>query len=242
MKKKKVTIIIPAYNEETNIAKVIDEVKKKVLYEKELIVIDDFSIDKTTEILKNLPEIDKKIFHTRNLGKGAAIKSALPYITGDIVAIQDADLEYDPKDLNKLIEKIFNQESKVVYGSRIKNEKRYNQKNFISNYRIFGNHILTIISNYFNNQNLTDAHTCYKVIDKDIFLKLNLQENDFAFCPEVTTKLSLIGEKIIELPINYNGRSVEEGKKIRFKDAVKAFYTIIKYRLFNNINRKNMRY
>ena len=110
------------------------------------------------------------------------------------------------------------------------NKNRYNINGFISNFRIFGNHVLTIISNFLNNQNLTDAHTCYKVFRKNIFLKLNPQENDFAFCPEVTTKLSLLSEKIIEIPISYKGRNIKEGKKIRFKDALRALITIIKYR------------
>ena len=224
------TLIIPAYNEKKSIAKIIEEVKKKVKYQKQIIVIDDFSNDGTTDIIKNLKGIDKSIFHQKNLGKGAAIKSAIPFIKGDLVAIQDADLEYDPEDLNKLINKIISGSTNVVYGSRVLNKNRYNINGFISNFRIFGNHVLTIISNFLNNQNLTDAHTCYKVFRKNIFLKLNLQENDFAFCPEVTTKLSLLSEKIIEIPISYKGRNIKEGKKIRFKDALKALITIIKYR------------
>ena len=224
------TLIIPAYNEKKSIAKIIEEVKKKVKYQKQIIVIDDFSNDGTADIIKNLKGIDKSIFHQKNLGKGAAIKSAIPFIKGDLVAIQDADLEYDPEDLNKLINKIISGSTNVVYGSRVLNKNRYNINGFISNFRIFGNHVLTIISNFLNNQNLTDAHTCYKVFRKNIFLKLNPQENDFAFCPEVTTKLSLLSEKIIEIPISYKGRNIKEGKKIRFKDALKALITIIKYR------------
>tara|TARA_B100000575_G_C23139838_1_gene663048 strand:+ start:2810 stop:3508 length:699 start_codon:yes stop_codon:yes gene_type:complete len=225
-----VTIIIPAYNEKNNIVRIIEEVNKNVSYRKQIIVIDDFSKDGTTEIIKNLKNINKSIFHQKNQGKGAAIKSSLPFIQGDIVAIQDADLEYNPTDLNKLVSEILSGRTNVAYGSRVLNKKRYDNKGFISNFRIFGNHVLTILSNFFNKQSLTDAHTCYKVFKKEVFLKLNLNENDFAFCPEVTTKLSMMNEKIVELPISYKGRNIEEGKKIRFKDAIKALITIIKYR------------
>ena len=120
----------------------------------------------------------------------------------------------------------------IIYGSRVLNKKRYYSNLFISNFRIFGNHVLTLISNLLNNQNLTDAHTCYKIFKKDLFIKLNLQENDFAFCPEATTKISLLNEKIIEVPITYKGRTVEEGKKIHFYDAIRALVTILKYKYF----------
>ena len=165
------------------------------------------------------------------MGKGAAIKSAMPYIDGEIVIIQDADLEYYPKDLNKLIKMMIKKKLKVVYGSRVLNKKRYNNQ-FISNFRTFGNHVLTIISNFLNNQKLTDAHTCYKIFNREIFFKLNLQEDDFAFCPEVNTKISLLNIKIKEMPISYKGRTVEEGKKISFYDAIRALITILKYKYF----------
>tara|TARA_Y200000002_G_scaffold114330_1_gene93614 strand:+ start:2535 stop:3239 length:705 start_codon:yes stop_codon:yes gene_type:complete len=224
------TIIVPAYNEKKSISKIIDQINEKIIYTKQIIVIDDFSNDGTRDVIQNLSNIDEIVFHQRNMGKGAAIKSAIPFIKGDIVAIQDADLEYDPEDLNKLAKEILNQKTNVAYGSRVLNKKRYGNNNFISNFRIFGNHVLTILSNLFNSQQLTDAHTCYKVFKREIFLKLNLKENDFAFCPEVNTKISLLNEKILELPISYKGRNVQEGKKIRFKDALKALLTIIKYK------------
>ena len=228
------TIIVPAYNEKKSISRIIDQINEKIIYTKQIIVIDDFSNDGTKDVIRNLSNIDKIIFHQRNLGKGAAIKSAIPFIKGNIVAIQDADLEYDPEDLNKLAKEILDQKTNVAYGSRVLNKKRYGNNNFISNFRIFGNHVLTILSNLFNSQQLTDAHTCYKVFKKETFLKLNLKENDFAFCPEVNTKISLLNEKIIELPISYKGRNVQEGKKIKFKDALKALLTIIKYRYLEN--------
>ncbi len=228
------TIIVPAYNEKKSISKIIDQINEKIIYTKQIIVIDDFSNDGTRDVIQNLSNIDKIVFHQRNMGKGAAIKSAIPFVKGNIVAIQDADLEYDPEDLNKLAKEILDQKTNVAYGSRVLNKKRYGNNNFISNFRIFGNHVLTILSNLFNNQQLTDAHTCYKVFKREIFLKLNLKENDFAFCPEVNTKISLLNEKILELPISYKGRNVQEGKKIRFKDALKALLTIIKYKYLKN--------
>lgn len=232
MTKIKVTVIIPVFNERKFINKVIKKVKKNLKYHKQIIVVDDYSSDGTRKILKNNKNIDKLIFHKKNKGKGAAIKSAVSYIKGDIVAIQDADLEYNPNDLNKLIKVMIKKNLSVVYGSRVLNKKRYFSGIFLSHFRTFGNHVLTIISNFLNNQNLTDAHTCYKVFKKEIFLKLNLQENDFAFCPEVTTKISILDKKIKEIPISYKGRSVDEGKKIRFYDAIRALLTILKYRFF----------
>ena len=232
MLKNKVTIIIPVFNEKNYINEIINRVKKNISFAKQIIVIDDCSSDGTKKIIKKIKNIDKIIYHKKNLGKGAAIKSAIPYIKGSIVAIQDADLEYNPADLNKLIKIMISNNSRVIYGSRVLNKKRYNSDIFISNFTTFGNHVLTIISNFLNNQKLTDAHTCYKVFKSDIFMKLNLQENDFAFCPEVTTKISLLDEKIKEVPISFKGRTVSEGKKIQFYDAVRALITILKYRYF----------
>ena len=232
MLKNKVTIIIPVFNEKNYINEIINRIKKNISFAKQIIIIDDCSSDGTRKIIKKIKNIDKIIFHKRNLGKGAAIKSAIPYIKGSIVAIQDADLEYNPADLNKLIKIMISNNSRVIYGSRVLNKKRYNSDMFISNFRIFGNHVLTIISNFLNNQKLTDAHTCYKIFKSNIFMKLNLQENDFAFCPEVTTKISLLNEVIKEVPISFKGRTVAEGKKIQFYDAIRALTTILKYKYF----------
>lgn len=231
LKKNKVTIIIPVFNEKNYITEIINRVKKNLNYKKQIIIVDDYSSDGSRLLIKNIKGIDKKIFHKKNLGKGAAIKSATPHIKGNIVIIQDADLEYDPKDLNKLIKMLISRDLKVVYGSRVLNKKKY-ENNFISDFRTFGNQVLTFISNFFNNQKLTDAHTCYKIFKSEIFLKLDLQENDFAFCPEVTTKISLLNEEIKEGSINYKGRTVKEGKKINFYDAIRALTTILKYRYF----------
>ena len=231
-----ISIIIPCYNEKNTILKILKKVKNQKI-NKQIIVIDDSSTDGTTNILKK--NFKKKGFklisHKKNLGKGAAIKSAKKYIKGDIVIIQDADLEYDPKDYRKLILPIIKKKTKVVYGSRVLNKKKYSNRNFSSKFRVFANYILTLISNFINSQKLTDAHTCYKVFDAKLFKKIKLQENDFSFCPEITTKVSNLKEKILEVPIKYKGRSYEKGKKIQFKDGFLALKTLFKHKYFNEI-------
>jgi dolichol-phosphate mannosyltransferase len=226
-----ITVIIPCYNEIKTISIIIDKVYKQKL-KKQIIVVDDYSTDGTRKILKKKlrKKIDKIILHNKNYGKGAAINSAKKFIKGNIIIIQDADLEYSPKDFNKLIKPIMDKKYNVVYGSRVLGKNRYFENEFSSIFRVFANHILTIISNILNNQNLTDAHTCYKVFDAKIFKKIKLEEKGFSFCPEVTTKISLLNEKIIEIPISYKGRGYSEGKKINFKDGFIALKTLLKYR------------
>ena len=229
-----ISIIIPCYNEKNTILKILKKVKNQKI-NKQIIVIDDSSTDGTTNILKK--NFKKKGFklisHKKNLGKGAAIKSAKKFIKGNIVIIQDADLEYDPKDYRKLILPIIKKKTKVVYGSRVLNKKKYSNRNFSSKFRVFANYILTLISNFINSQKLTDAHTCYKVFDAKLFKKIKLQENDFSFCPEITTKVSNLKEKILEVPIKYKGRSYEKGKKIQFKDGFLALKTLFKHKYLN---------
>ena len=230
------SIIIPCFNEKKTILKVINQIKKIKKLKKQIILIDDASYDGTRDVIKKklYRKIDKVIFHKKNMGKGAAIKSSLKYIKGNLIIIQDADLEYDPRDYYKLIKPFSNKITKVVYGSRVLGRKKkinlFDVDDFPKNFRIFGNFILTKISNILNGQSLTDVHTCYKIFRKDIFLKLNLQENDFSFCPEVTTKLAKLSCNIKEIPINYYGREVKDGKKIRLKDAFSALKTIMKYK------------
>jgi dolichol-phosphate mannosyltransferase len=226
----KLSIIIPVYNEKKTIEKLLKKIHKLNDVKKEIIVVDDASYDGSTSILKkNKNKFAKLIHHKKNLGKGAAIKSAQKFVKGNVVIIQDADLEYDPKDYYRLLHFI-NKGHKVVYGSRVLGKNRYLLKNFSSSIRILFNHILTIISNLLNNQKLTDAHTCYKMFTSDIFLKIKLEENDFSFCPEITTKIGLKKIEIKEVPIKYNGRNYNEGKKIRIIDGVKAIITLFKYR------------
>ncbi len=229
---KKLSIIIPVYNEKNTIQKLLNKIHKLSDIKKEIIVVNDASDDGSTNILKkNKNKITKLIHHKKNLGKGAAIKSAQKFIKGDVVIIQDADLEYDPADYYKLLYFI-NKGFKVVYGSRVLGKNRYLLKNFSSITRIFFNHILTIVSNLLNNQKLTDAHTCYKMFVSDIFLKIKLEEKDFSFCPEITTKIGLQKIKIKEVSIKYRGRSYKDGKKIRLIDGIKAIITLFKYRFF----------
>jgi len=230
-----ITVIIPCYNENRTISKIIDKILSLKNLNLQIIVIDDCSTDGTREILKNeiSERVDKIIYHNINKGKGAAIKSSIKSIKGDIILIQDADLEYDPMDYYNLLKPFKNENIKVVYGSRVLGRSIENKSTLIQKYRIIGNYLLTKFSNLINNQKLTDAHTCYKVFDKDIFFKLNIKEDDFAFCPEVTTKLSNINQKIFEVPISYYGREYEDGKKIRFSDAIKAVKVIIKYKFLN---------
>jgi dolichol-phosphate mannosyltransferase len=230
-----ISIIIPVFNEKKTILKLIYKIKKtQLIHDKEIIIVDDNSDDGSRELIKKNFKNSKnfKIFyHKKNSGKGAAIKTAQKAIRGDIVIIQDADLEYNPLDYQKLIYPIIKKKTKVVYGSRVLGKKRYSNKGFTSIVRIFGNHMLTILSNIINNQRLTDAHTCYKVFYGNLFKKIKLKENDFCFCPEVTSKIANLGYKIKEVPIRYNGRKYSEGKKIRSSDAVKAVIALIKYGL-----------
>ena len=232
----KLSIIIPCYNEEKTINKLIKLVLKAYPKNKEIIIVDDCSTDNSINIISKLKKRSQLIIlkHKKNMGKGAAIQTASKKLSGNIVIIQDADLEYHPKEYKKLLT-IFkkNKDCKAVYGSRVLGRKK--KKTKFSNaekFRILANFILTSFSNLINNQNITDAHTCYKAINKDLFLKLKLKEKDFAFCPEVTTKLSNKNIKIYEVPIDYVGRGYDDGKKIGLKDAFRALYVIIKYRLF----------
>ena len=230
---KNITIIVPVYNEINHLESLITKVLKQNKINKQIIVVDDKSIDGTRELIKNKIEklVDKVIYHEFNLGKGSAIQSAKPFIKGDIVIIQDADLEYDPQDYEKLIHPIISNKSKVVYGSRVLGKQRYKLKNFTSVFRIFCNHMLTVFSNFINNQNLTDSHTCYKVFEANLFKNINLVEKRFGFCPEITTKIANRKINIFEVSINYLGREYSEGKKVSFLDGIRAIYCLIKYKL-----------
>ena len=232
--KVKISIIIPAYNEENTIKEILKRIKK-IKIKKEIIVINDGSKDNTLKILK---KNKKKYFNVlidlkKNKGKGNAIRQGLKKAKGEIIIIQDADLEYYPKDYYNLIKPIIKNKTNVVYGSRVlKKSKRVISDNFTNKLRILANYFLTLFSNFLNNQSLTDAHTCYKVFRRNLVTNLNLQENGFSFCPEITTKLSNLKENIVEIPISYKGREYNEGKKIKFSDGLEAILTIIKYKLF----------
>ena len=232
------TIIVPVFNEKKFIRRILKRIIKIINVKKQIIIVDDGSTDGTSQILrkefKKLKIINKIIFHKSNQGKGAAIKSAQKFIKGDYVGIQDADLEYNPKDLIKIYHYIKKNKFDVVYGSRVLNKNKYqNTQNFTHFVRIFGNAFLTYISNVINKQNLSDAHTCYKVFKSKIFKKIELKEKGFAFCPEVTTKLSKNNFQIKEIPISYNGRTYSDGKKISSFDGLIALLCLVKYKFYN---------
>ena len=189
---KKLSVIIPCYNEKNTILRIVEKINRAEPINKEIVIVDDCSNDGTLDKLKDLKKSEniKILFHEKNYGKGRAIRTALEKCSGDIILIQDADLEYDPEDYKNLIKPILEDFSKVVYGSRVLGRKGKNLNfSLATKLRIFANYMLTKFSNIINNQSLTDAHTCYKVFDSSVFFNLNISENDFAFCPEVTTKL-----------------------------------------------------
>ena len=233
----KLSVIIPCYNEKNTIQEILNRVDKSLknneFLKYEILIVDDFSNDGTKEILKNLSNNGKiqTYFHDANLGKGAAIQTALKYITGDIIIIQDADLEYDPFDYNKLLVPFFETNADIVYGSRFLGGGKYVRIHFFWHY--LANKILTFLCNLFINLNLTDMETGYKVFKASALKSINLKEKSFAFEPEVTIKLAKKSYKFFEVPITYNGRSYEEGKKIGLKDAFIALKTIILYSLKN---------
>ena len=229
----KLSIIIPCFNEENTIKlilkKILQSLKDFKIFNYEIIIVDDHSEDETTKILENLKDKEKikTFFHEFNLGKGAAIQTALNYVTGDITIIQDADLEYDPSDYKKLLTPFFEANADVVYGSRFLGGGKYVRIHFFWHY--LANKILTFICNLFINLNLTDMETGYKAFRTSALKNVTLKEKSFSFEPEVTIKLSKKKYKFFEVPVSYNGRSYEEGKKIGIKDAFIALKAIIIY-------------
>jgi glycosyltransferase involved in cell wall biosynthesis len=196
---------------------------------KEIILVDDGSTDGTREILKTYESEEnfKVIYHPKNMGKGAAIRTAIPLVSGDVTIIQDADLEYEPNDYLKLIEPIITDNTKVVYGSRfLSKQNRHSYRRFY-----FGGVLLSFLANLLYFQKITDEPTCYKVFDSQLLKSLDLKCQGFEFCPEVTAKVAKKGILIKELPISYYPRSIKEGKKIRWKDGIIAIWTLIKYRV-----------
>ncbi len=229
----KVSIIIPVYNEVNTIEILINKVLDIKIYDMEIIVIDDFSTDGTRDLIENklINKISKFIKNEKNYGKGYSLKQGINAATGEIILIQDADLEYDPNDYQKLINPIKKGVADVVYGSRFIGSE---EKRVLMFWHTVGNKILTSLSNMFTNLNLTDMENCYKVFKSDIIKKINLKENRFGFEPEVTAKIAKIKNiRIYEVGVKYYGRNYEEGKKITWKDGISAIRCIFKYSFFN---------
>jgi glycosyltransferase involved in cell wall biosynthesis len=226
---KNLSLVMPAYNEKNTISQTITKVLQ-LDFLHELIIVDDFSTDGTREFLKNVndPRI-VIIFHDKNQGKGAALQTGFKRATGEFVGVQDADLEYDPNDLEKFLTPLVNGQADAVFGSRFRSGE---VGRVLYYWHSLGNKFLTTISNMTTNLNLTDMETCYKVIRKDLLDSIELKEQRFGFEPEITAKLAKKGARVYEVGISYYGRTYEEGKKIGWKDGVRAIYCILKYGLF----------
>lgn len=227
----KLTILIPVYNE----VKLLEEILLKVesvnigSIEKEIILVDDGSTDGTRDLLKKIQQSKpyKIYYHAKNMGKGAALRTGLTYATGDIILIQDADLEYDPSEYSKLIQPIIDSQTDIVYGSRLANKE--NTKGF-SMLHYLGNKFLTLATNILYGANITDMETCYKVFRYDVIKNMQIKSNKFDFEPEISAKILKRKHKIIEIPITYKGRAFEEGKKITWRDGIDALWTLFVYR------------
>jgi glycosyltransferase involved in cell wall biosynthesis len=226
-----ITIIIPCYNEVKTIEIIVNKILKLNKYEFEIIIVDDYSIDGTREILKDKlsNKVSLIIYNEKNYGKGYCIKKGIEQSNGNIILIQDADLEYDPQDYPKLINPIINNYADVVYGSRFIGG---DEKRVLFFWHTVANKILTLISNIFSNLNLTDMECGYKVFRSDVLKKITLNQNRFGFEPEITAKISKMNIRIFEVGVSYFGRTYSEGKKITYKDAFNALYCIIRYNIF----------
>lgn len=223
----KLSVIMPIYNEKRTLKQIIKKVQN-VPIKKEIIMVDDGSSDGTRSILKNYEDVSniKIIYHSKNMGKGKAIRTAIKKISGDIAIIQDADLEYEPMDYLKLVEPIKKGKAQVIYGSRVLNqENEYSYNSFL-----LGGKLVTFIANILFSQKLTDEPTCYKVFDSKLLKSIKLECKGFEFCPEVTAKIAKKGIKVNEIPIKYYPRNFEEGKKITWYDGLKAIWVLFKYR------------
>jgi glycosyltransferase involved in cell wall biosynthesis len=225
----KLSVVIPVYNEKNTIKAIVDLVTAVGLA-KEIILVDDFSTDGTRQLLPAIENDMVRVFyHDCNMGKGAALRTGFGKATGDIVIIQDADLEYDPQQYPKLIQPILEGKADVVYGSRFVTG---DYRRVLYFWHMMGNNFLTLLSNMLTNLNLTDMETCYKVFRREVLEKITIEENRFGFEPEITAKVAKLDARIYEVGISYSGRTYKEGKKIGWRDGVSALRCILKYNLF----------
>ena len=226
----KLSIVIPCYNEARTIRTIVDRVRAAPVAEKEIIVVDDCSRDGTRDILRKqiAPLVDKVIYHDVNQGKGAALRTGFAAATGDVVIVQDADLEYDPQEYPLLMKPIVDGKADVVFGSRFAGGQPHRVVYF---WHMVGNKFLTLLSNMATNINLTDMETCYKLFRREVIQKIKIEENRFGFEPEITAKVSKLGVVIYEVGISYYGRTYAEGKKIGWRDGFRALWAIIRYNL-----------